>query len=102
MPQCTSLAGRPLLVALALAGLATLPVHAAQVGAGSYRDGLPAGNPADPGWKGPSQVMSWGPGGVPNYGPAIPKFKAGVPVASNKWWSGLAWNYWGSQSSGLN
>jgi endoglucanase Acf2 len=94
---------KPLLLAFALAGLAThLPLQAATVGSGSYRDGLPASNPADGGWRGPSQVMSWGPGGVPNYGPAVPKFKAGVAPVSSKWWSGLGWHYWGTQASGLN
>ncbi|HUG21482.1 glycosyl hydrolase [Piscinibacter sp.] len=89
-------------MAITFAGVVAPLAEAAQVGAGSYRDGLPAGNPADPGWKGPSQVVSWGPGGVPNYGPAVPRFKPGVPAVSNKWWSGLAWTYWGTQSSGLN
>ena len=94
--------GRPLLVAIAIAGLGSLPAHAAQFGSGSHRDGLPASNPADGGWAIPSQIISYGPGGVPNYAPATPKFKAGVPAVSNKWWSGLAWNYWGMQASGLN
>ena len=81
---------------------ATLPLQAAQLGSGSYRDGLPFSSPFDPGWRPPSQVIGWGPGGVPNYGPAQPKFKPGVRAVSNKWWSGLAWHYWGRQSSGLN
>lgn len=94
--------GRPLFIAMAMAGLASLPAMAAQVGAGSYRDGLPSSNPGDTGWRVPSQITSWGPGGVPVYSNATPKFKAGVPAVSNKWWSGLGWNYWGSQASGLN
>lgn len=90
---------------LAVAGAAALSqaaVQAAQFGSGSHRDGLPTSNPADSGWAVPSQITSWGPGGVPIYSPATPKFKAGVLPVSNKWWSGLGWNYWGTQSSGLN
>jgi hypothetical protein len=86
-----------LAAALALAGT----VHATPVGSGSYRDGLPSSNPADAGWAGPSQVNGWTPKGEPVYGPAVPRFKTGVPAASNRWWSGLGWTYWGTQSSGL-
>lgn len=88
--------------AMALAALFAGLVQAAQFGSGSHRDGLPSGNPADSGWAVPSQITSWGPGGVPGYSPATPKFKTGVPAVSSKWWSGLGWHYWGTQSSGLN
>src|SRR5437868_14751490 len=105
-PRRKSFPGHPrLLVTAAIAALSAstaLTASAAQYGSGSTRDGLPASNPADSGWAVPSQITSWGAGGVPNYSPATPKFKAGVPAISNKWWSGLGWNYWGSQSSGLN
>lgn len=97
-----ALAARVLLAALAVAGLTAWPAQAEQFGNGSHRDGLPASNPADGGWAAPSQINGWGDGGVPKYVTAIPKFKSGVPAVSNKWWSGLGWNYWGIQSSGLN
>jgi chitodextrinase len=96
------LPGFPLLAALALAVAGSAPALAAQYGSGSVRDALPANNPADAGWAVPSQITSYGPGGVPNYAPATPRFKPGVPAISNKWWSGLGWTYWGMQSSGLN
>lgn len=89
--------------ALLAAGLALASAaHATPVGSGSYRDGLPANNPADAGWARPSQVNSWAADGSPVYGAAVPRFKSGVPAASNRWWSGLGWTYWGTQSSGLN
>ncbi len=97
----------PWLTAALLAIGAVVPATAAPTpgpvvaaGAGSYRQGLPDANELDATWRKPSQIVAWGPGGVPVYGPAVPYFK-GVGATSSQWWSGLAWHYWGTQASGL-